>query len=146
MQYSNIQERMSNQRQSGDTQAIVTVVRAVLELLDNFDRAYGVIKPSSEAEQAIEAEYKLAYQQILDTFAKLGVREVDTVGKEFDYEFHQAIMQMPGTDFEEGIVCQEFQKGFLMGQESSSGDDGEDGEDSGPSLTLIRPAMVAVAA
>ena len=146
-QYSNIQDRMSNQRNAGDTQAIVTVVKAVLELLDNFDRAYGVIKPSTPDEEAIEAEYKQAYQQILDTFAKLGVREVETVGTEFDYELHQAVMQMPGSEFEEGIVCQEFQKGFVMG-EAKSDDESEDGDDEegGTPLTLIRPAMVAVAA
>lgn len=118
---------MSSQNETGDTQAIVKVVQAVLELLDNFDRAYGVIKPESEADQAIEAEYKAAYQSILDTFEKLGVTEVPTVGQEFDYELHQAVMQMPGTEYDEGTVCQEFQKGFIMEE------------------TLIRPAMVAVA-
>ena len=141
---------MSNQRNAGDTQAIVTVVKAVLELLDNFDRAYGVIKPTTPDEEAIEDEYKQAYQQILDTFAKLGVREVETVGREFDYELHQAVMQMPGTNFEEGIVCQEFQKGFVMGEaKSGDNDDGsedDDDEEGGTPLTLIRPAMVAVAA
>jgi molecular chaperone GrpE len=119
---------MSSQNEQGDTQAIVKVVQKVLNLLDNFDRAYGVVKPENDAEMAIEAEYKAAYQSILDTFKKLGVSEVGTLGEEFDYELHQAVMQMPGTDYEEGIVCQEFQKGFIMGE------------------TLIRPAMVAVAA
>ncbi|KAG7357894.1 heat shock protein GrpE [Nitzschia inconspicua] len=128
MEYENIRIRMSDQNEKGDAQAIVKVVQEVLSLLDNFDRAYGVIKPETDAERAIEAEYKAAYQSILDTFAKLGVTEVETVGKEFDYELHQAVMQMPGTEYEEGICCQEFQKGFIMEE------------------TLIRPAMVAVAA
>jgi molecular chaperone GrpE len=119
---------MSNQSEKGDTKAIVTVVQEILGLLDNFDRAYGVIKPETDAQRAIEEQYKAAYQTILDTIAKLGVTEVETVGKEFDYEIHQAVMQMPGTEYEEGVCCQEFQKGFMM-------------ED-----TLIRPAMVAVAA
>ena len=119
---------MSSQNETGDAQAIVKVVQAVLELLDNFDRAYGVIQPETDEDRAIEAEYKEAYQTILDTFAQLGVTEVPTVGEEFDYELHQAVMQMPGSDYEEGIVCQEFQKGFVMEE------------------TLIRPAMVAVAA
>jgi molecular chaperone GrpE len=119
---------MSDQNEKGDTKAIVRVVQEVLSLLDNFDRAYGVIKPETDAARAIEEEYKAAYQTILDTIEKLGVKEVETVGKEFDYQWHQAVMQMPGTEYEEGVCCQEFQKGFIM-------------ED-----TLIRPAMVAVAA
>lgn len=126
-EYSNIQQRMTEQNQEGDSDAKVRVVKGILDLLDNFDRASGVIVPETEQEQVIESEYKAAYQDILDQFEKLGVMEVETVGKEFDYELHQAVMQMPGTDYEEGFVCQEFQKGFIMGE------------------ALIRPAMVAVA-
>jgi molecular chaperone GrpE len=127
MQYTNIQQRMTEQNQEGDSDAKVRVVKGILDLLDNFDRASGVIVAETQAETAIESEYKAAYQDILDQFHKLGVNEVETVGKEFDYELHQAVMQMPGTDYEEGVVCQEFQKGFIMGE------------------ALIRPAMVAVA-
>ena len=47
---------------------------------------------------------------------------------EFDYERHQAIAQIPSADHDEGIVCQEFQKGYAIGER------------------LIRPAMVAVSA
>jgi molecular chaperone GrpE len=126
-EYTNIQQRMMEQNQDGDSDAKVRVVKGILDLLDNFDRASGVIVAETEAEKAIEAEYKAAYQDILDQFKSLGVTEVETVGKEFDYELHQAVMQMPGTDYEEGFVCQEFQKGFIMGE------------------ALIRPAMVAVA-
>jgi molecular chaperone GrpE len=126
-QYTNIQQRMTEQNQEGDSDAKVRVVKGILDLLDNFDRASGVIVAESDADKVIESEYKSAYQEILDQFEKLGIMEVETVGKEFDYELHQAVMQMPGTDYEEGFVCQEFQKGFIMGE------------------ALIRPAMVAVA-
>jgi len=54
---------------------------------------------------------------------------VETLGKEFDYEFHQAVMTRPSDDYEEGVVCEELAKGYSM----------EDGE-------LIRAAMVSVAA
>lgn len=126
-EYNNIQQRMTEQNQEGDSDAKVRVVKGILDLLDNFDRASGVIVPETDAEKVIESEYKAAYQSILDQFEKMGVTEVETLGKEFDYELHQAVMQMPGTEYEEGIVCQEFQKGFIMGE------------------SLIRPAMVAVA-
>lgn len=125
--YTNIQQRMTEQNQEGDSDAKVRVVKGILDLLDNFDRASGVIVAETEEDKVIQAEYKQAYQDILDQFEKLGVTEVETVGQEFDYELHQAVMQMPGTDYEEGFVCQELQKGFVMGE------------------ALIRPAMVAVA-
>jgi molecular chaperone GrpE len=118
---------MTTQNQQGDTMATTQVVREMLEVLDNFDRAFGVIEATTDEEKAIEAEYRGVYQSILDVFDKLGVKEVETVGTEFDYEVHQAVMQRPSDEYEEGIVVEEFQKGFVL-------------ED-----TLIRAAMVSVA-
>ena len=97
-------------------------------MLDNYDRAFGAVKPNTDSEIAIEAEYKATYNDFMQTLSKIGVEEIVTVGTEFDYEVHQAVMQKPSEDFEEGIVCEEFQKGFKLGS------------------TLIRAAMVAVAA
>ena len=104
------------------------VVREMLEVMDNFDRAFAAVKPESDEERNVEREYKDIYQSILDTFEELGVSVIETVGKEFDYELHQAVMQRPSDVYEEGIVMEEFQKGFIMGD------------------TLIRASMVAVAA
>lgn len=126
-EYKNIQDRMATQSQSRDMEVTRSVVRDMLEVLDNCDRAFTVIKPTSEHEQAIEAEYKESYQMIMDVITSLGVEEVKTVGTEFDYELHQAVMQKPSDEYEEGIVCEELQKGFKIGD------------------TLIRAAMVAVA-
>jgi molecular chaperone GrpE (heat shock protein) len=83
---------------------------SILELLDNFDWAYGIIKPETDAGRAIEEEYKAAYQSILEVFEKLlwVAAEVGTVGHEFNYELHQAVMQIPGTDYNE------FQNGFVI--------------------------------
>jgi molecular chaperone GrpE len=127
-EYKMIQARMTNQSKAGDSMATTNVVREMLDVLDNSDRAFGAVDPETDEEKAIEAEYKEAYQSILDSFEELGVKVVETVGKEFDYEVHQAVMQRPVENFEEGIVCEEYQKGFVIGE------------------TLIRAAMVAVAA
>lgn len=119
---------MSVQSKKGDSQATIQVVRNMLKFLDNSDRAFGSVTAETEEEKAIEAEYKETYQSILKTFEKLGVEAVETVGTEFDYEVHQAVMQRPSEDHEEGIVCEELQKGFKLGD------------------VLVRAAMVAVAA
>ena len=108
--------------------ATVRVAREMLSVLDTFDRAFASVKPETDEQLAIEAEYKVTYQQILEIFKELGVETVETLGKEFDYEYHQAVMRKPSTEYEEGIVCEEFAKGFVIGS------------------TLIRAAMVAVAA
>ncbi|GAX29484.1 molecular chaperone GrpE [Fistulifera solaris] len=126
-EYQNIQKRMNEQSKGGDSMATVQVARNMLNVLDNFDRAFGAVQPSNDEELAIEAEYKGTYQMMLDAFAEMGVEEIPTVGVEFDYQVHQAVMQKPSDEYEEGIVCEEFQKGFKCGD------------------SLVRAAMVAVA-
>jgi len=108
--------------------ATVQVTRELLTVMDNFDRAFGAVTAETDDQKEIEAEFRATYQQILDIFESLGVTTVETVGTEFNYEYHQAVMQMPSADYEEGIVCEELAKGFKLGD------------------TLIRASMVAVAA
>eukprot|EP00527_Entomoneis_sp_CCMP2396_P005658 CAMPEP_0198146632 /NCGR_PEP_ID=MMETSP1443-20131203/30484_1 /TAXON_ID=186043 /ORGANISM="Entomoneis sp., Strain CCMP2396" /LENGTH=221 /DNA_ID=CAMNT_0043810663 /DNA_START=180 /DNA_END=845 /DNA_ORIENTATION=- len=127
-EYENIQQRFNSQSNKGDSMAIVQVSREMLKVLDNYDRAFGVVESSSDAEAEIEAKYRATWDVIMKALTDLGVEEVNTVGIEFDYEIHQAVMQKPSDEYEEGIVCEELQKGFKL-------------ED-----TLIRAAMVVVAA
>lgn len=126
-EYEMIQQRMNVQSNANNDIATSQVVRSMLAVLDNFDRAFGQVTAEAENEIAIESEYKQVYRDVLDIFTKLGVEEVPTVGSEFNYEIHQAVMQKPSADFAEGIVCEELQKGFRINN------------------TLIRAAMVSVA-
>jgi molecular chaperone GrpE len=119
---------MKVQNEGGDDEATVKVVRQMLGVLDNYDRAFGVLTAETDKQKEIEDAYRATYDKILATFESLGVTEVETVGAEFDYEVHQAVMQRPSEDYEEGIVCEELAKGFVL-------------EDK-----LIRAAMVSVAA
>jgi len=128
-EYTNIEDRFKKMSKSETNTETMNIARKLLEVLDNFDRAFSSVTPETDAEQAVEASYKETYQMVLDTFKELGITEVDTVGKEFDYEFHQAVMTRPVEGFEEGVVCEELAKGYAM----------EDGK-------LIRAAMVVVAA
>lgn len=118
---------MNAQNKGGDSMATVQVARAMLLVLDNFDRAFGAVCPDTDEQRATEAEYRLTYRMMLDAFAEMGVEEVPTLGTEFDYQVHQAVMQKPSEEYEEGMVCEEFQKGFKCGDQ------------------LVRAAMVAVA-
>jgi molecular chaperone GrpE len=128
VQYEKIQERMKVQNEGGDDEATVKVVRQMLGVLDNYDRAFGVLTAETDEQKEIEDAYRATYDKILATFESLGVTEVETVGAEFDYEVHQAVMQRPSDDYEEGIVCEELAKGFVLQDK------------------LIRAAMVSVAA
>ena len=123
-----MQERFAEQGAQGKETATVEVATKMLNVLDNYDRAFQSLEAATNEEVEIVDAYKNTYDMILDAFAELNVTKVETVGTEFDYEMHQAMMQMPSDEYEEGIVCQEFAMGWKCGEK------------------LIRPAMVVVAA
>jgi len=127
-EYLNIQDRMSQQSKEGNPMATLEVVRSMLSVLDNYDRAFNAVNTETEDQKAVEADYMKTRAMIYETFEKLGVTEVPTVGTEFDYEVHQAVMQRPSDEYEEGVVCEELAKGYVLGDK------------------LIRAAMVSVAA
>lgn len=126
-EYLNVQDRMSRQSRDGEATATIEVARKMLDVLDNYDRAFGQISAETEDQKVIAAEYLSTKDMILSVFGEIGITEVPTLGIEFDYEIHQAVLQRP-SEFEEGIVCEELAKGFVL-----------DGK-------LIRAAMVSVSA
>jgi len=136
----NLQERMN--KASGDAYgaSAVEVTGKLINVIDNFNRAFSSVTPESDEEKEAERKYQEAYQSIIDTLGELGVREVGTVGEEFDFEQHQAVMSRPSDDFEEGVVMEELQKGFILAQKKEGGKDDEE------DIKLIRAAMVVVAA
>lgn len=129
LEFKNQQERLQSRGNAGNDVAIMNVARSMLEVLDNFDRAFQAVSAETEEEIEIESKYQILYDTVLGIFEELGVKPVPTVGIEFDYEIHQAVLQRPSEDHEEGIVCEELQKGFILNGK-----------------TLIRAAMVSVAA
>ena len=120
-----MQDRFKTKSSQGTADATIQVARKILEVIDNCNRAFSNIIPDTDEEREIETAYKMVYDNILSTFAELGITEIKTIGTEFDYEVHQAVLQKP-SEFEEGIVCEELQKGYKYKEK------------------LIRAAMVAV--
>jgi len=122
-----MQERLAKQGSQGKETATVEVATSILNVLDNYDRAFQAVEAATNEEVEIVDAYKHTYDLIIDALTDLNVTKVETVGVEFNYELHQAMMQMPSDEYEEGIVCQEFAPGWAFGEK------------------CIRPAMVAVA-
>lgn len=123
-----MQERLAKLGSQGKEMATVDVATSFLKVLDNYDRAFQAVEPATNEEVEIVDAYKNTYDMLINVLSsELNVTKVETVGAEFDYEMHQAMLQMPSDEYEEGIVCQEFAPGWVCGEK------------------CIRPAMVAVA-
>jgi len=123
----NVQDRLARLGAQGTEMATVDVATKIVNVLDNFDRAFQSVEAATNEEVEIVEAYRGTYDMILEAFQELNVTKVETVGVEFDYEQHQAMMSMPSDEYDEGIVCQEYAMGWKCGEK------------------LIRPAMVVVA-
>ncbi|ONK68929.1 uncharacterized protein A4U43_C05F17500 [Asparagus officinalis] len=126
--FDNFRKRTERERLSLMTKVQGEVVESLLPVLDNFERAKDQIKVETEGEEKINNSYQSIYKQFQEILTSLGVEAVETVGTAFDPLLHEAIMREESSEYEEGIVLQEFRKGFKLGER------------------LLRPSMVKVSA
>ena len=54
----------------------------------------------------------MVYKQMMTELENINVKPIEAVGKEFDPNFHNAVMQVASEEYESGIVAQEFIKGY----------------------------------
>lgn len=113
--YENFKARNYNMTQEAQLDSKIGLIKSFLPVLDNFDRARGLIEPQGEEEEAINAKYEEMYTMLMDGLAEIGVEKIPTVGAEFDYNVHNAIQQVPSDEYDEGIVASELQPGYLCG-------------------------------
>ncbi|KAB2049463.1 hypothetical protein ERO13_A13G160200v2 [Gossypium hirsutum] len=126
--FDNFRKRTERERLSLVSNTQGEVLENLLPVLDNFERAKAQIKFETEGEEKISNSYQSIYKQFMEILSSLGVEPVETVGNLFDPMLHEAIMREDSTEFEEGIILQEFRKGFKLGER------------------LLRPSMVKVSA
>lgn len=126
--FDNFRKRTERDRLSLLTNAQGEVVESLLPVLDNFERAKTQIKVETEGEEKINNSYQSISKQFIEILNSLGVVPVETVGNPFDPLLHEAIMREDSNEYEEGIIIQEFRKGFKLGDR------------------LLRPSMVKVSA
>jgi len=126
--FDNFRKRAEKERLSLASNIQGDVIESLLPMVDNFERAKTQIKIQTEGEEKIDKSYQGIYKQFVEIMKGLHVNVVDTVGKPFDPMLHEAILHEDSTSFEEGIIIEEFRRGFILGDK------------------LLRPAMVKVSA
>ncbi|CAN6443121.1 unnamed protein product [Victoria cruziana] len=126
--FDNFRKRTEREKLSLVSNVQGEVIEKLLPVLDNFERAKAQIKIGTEGEDKINNSYQNIYKQFVEILGSLGVAVVETVGTPFDPMLHEAIMREDSSEFEEGIVIEEFRRGFRLGE------------------TLLRPSMVKVSA
>jgi molecular chaperone GrpE len=122
-EFDNFRRRTERERMELIEYASMDAVKALLPILDDFERALKTETADKEFARGME----LIYNRLFDQLKKLGLEPVDAAGQKFDPNLHHAIEMTETTEAEDQTILAEFQRGYrLRGR-------------------LVRPAMVKVA-
>lgn len=124
--FENYKRRQEKEKEDLIKYAGERVVRHLLEVCDNFDRATQAEVKVEEFKNFVQG-IQMIHKQFTDMLQKVGVAAIEAVGKTFDPELHEAISSEPSEEHPDDTVLAEFQKGYLLNGK------------------VIRPAMVKVA-
>lgn len=117
--------RMQREREREAARLRGELVERLLPVVDDFDRALEQWPADDEAPHA--AGVRLIAQRLQELLGAFGVEPIAALGERFDPRVHEALIQLPNTDAEKGVVVQELQRGYRLGEH------------------VIRPSKVAVA-
>lgn len=122
-EFDNFKKRTEREKASIAEFAKAGLIKQLLPILDNIDRASAADKSSADYIKGIEMIVK-QFETIASTF---GIEEVANVGDQFDPNFHEAVMHVEDDTLGENVIADVLQKGYKIGD------------------TVIRAAMVKVA-
>lgn len=130
-EFQNFKKRSAKEKQDIHSYANEKIIRDLLEVLDNFERAISLMDNGnddikSDENDAMQEGISLIFNQLLEVLTKAGLEEIEALGQEFDPKFHHAVLNEASDEFKSGEVSKVLQKGYKLNDR------------------VIRPAMVVV--
>lgn len=123
-EYDNFRRRAAKEKEGVYSDAYSDVISAILPVIDNLERA---VKFSEDKESKLYEGLSMTLRSFEETLEKLGVSVIESDGKEFDPNLHNAVMHVEDDSYGENTVVETFSKGYRKGDK------------------IIRYAMVKVA-
>ena len=126
----NLRKRTLKEVEHAKKYSHITFVRDLVSSVDNLQRALASVSDdNSEFSEPIKnliIGLDIVEKEIITTFKKHNLKQIDPLGEKFDYNFHQAMFEVPTNNTEPGVVVEVSQKGYLLHDR------------------LVRPAMVGI--
>ncbi|MFH1701460.1 MAG: nucleotide exchange factor GrpE [Candidatus Zixiibacteriota bacterium] len=112
-EFDNYKKRTA--REFGDLikTANTRLLRSLVQIADNFERALDKNNINDNVE-AYKQGIELIYNQFAELLIKENVKPIEAIGKAFDPNLHEAMIQQNSDDYEEGVVMEEIQKGYQI--------------------------------
>lgn len=111
--FDNYRKRHAQELESALKYGAEETLKKMIEVLDNFDRAQKSMENIDEP-QKVKESFDVLHNQLFESLQKLGLEKIEAEGKEFDPNFHEAVMQTPTSETPEHTILQELQKGYKL--------------------------------
>ena len=111
-EFENFRKRTEKEKTQMYEVGAKSIIEKILPVVDNFERGLAAVPEEQKSDAFVDGMDKV-YKQMMTVFSELDVKPIEAVGKEFDPEFHNAVMQVESEEYESGIVAQELQKGYM---------------------------------
>lgn len=93
-----------------------SVLEKLLPVIDNFERGLNAVS-EEEKETAFVQGVDAIYKQLMTVFGEIGVSPIEALDKEFNADFHNAVMHVEDEAYGDNIVVEELQKGYIYKEE-----------------------------
>jgi molecular chaperone GrpE len=124
--FDNYRKRQEQEREALLKYGAEDTIKKILPVLDTIGRAEKSFQELDDAAKLKES-FEALKKQFMDSLEKIGVEKIETTGKEFDPNLHEAVMQTPTNEHDNHSIINELQSGYKLHDR------------------VIRPAMVNVA-
>ena len=111
-EFENFRKRTEKEKATMFEMGAKSVVEKILPVVDNFERGLAAI-PEEDKTSPFAEGMNMIYKQLMTELENLGVKPIEAVGKEFDPNLHNAVMQVESEEYEEGVIAQELLKGYM---------------------------------
>ena len=112
-EFDNFRKRTDAEKSGMYAEGQRNVLEKILPVIDNFERALENVPEELKGSSYVEGVEKI-YRSCMDTLKALGVEPIETVGKPFDANLHNAVMHVEDEDHGENEVVEEFQRGYTF--------------------------------
>ena len=111
-EYDNYRKRTAKEKDNLYQDAKADTIKEFLAVYDNLERAL----KQETADEAYKKGVEMTMNQLKSVLEKLGITEIDALGKPFDPALHNAVMHVEDENFGENTVAEVFQAGFMLGE------------------------------
>ena len=110
-EFENFRKRSEKEKSAMFDMGARAIIEKILPVVDNFERGLAAVPEDKKDDPFVDGMDKI-YRQMMTELESAGVKAIECEGREFDPEFHNAVMQVENEELESGTVAAELQKGY----------------------------------